>query len=216
MKIRNSKKLHTLKEQYKDTILTANDMRQLHEDWMYEMAYIDKGDSGLPYRLWLDPQGEKRGNEHSGTPRVKIELEHGDFLPIDVSGEVPQLPVSLQRMGVKEPPRFDEVKKYLIAYHKIIIAHYFNQLTDKEVLNLMKTIKQAPAAVQALDAKFAPKQDAYIEYYWNTDEGLYQADVIDNGNVIETKYGLTYNDIMDEIRTLKLTLDIENVKAVKK
>ena len=47
MRMRGNRKLRTLKEQYKDTILTADKMRQLDEDWMYEMAYIDKGDSSF-------------------------------------------------------------------------------------------------------------------------------------------------------------------------
>lgn len=124
--------LHRLKEYYRDTVLTYKQMMEINEDFLLEMAVVEPSDSGLPYELWLDPAGKERRNEHTNSPRLKVKVE-GKYIPFIISDN-PDIPDSVKKQGYTTFPHIGEVKKYVIAYKKALLAHFFKEIKDKDIL----------------------------------------------------------------------------------
>ena len=61
------------KNNIEERLFTAAELRVLNENLLCEMAVIWPRDSGIPYKLWLDPVGIAKSNEHTFSPRVKME-----------------------------------------------------------------------------------------------------------------------------------------------
>ena len=61
------------KNNIEERLFTAAELRVLNENLLCEMAVIWPRDSGIPYKLRLDPADIARGNEHTFSPRVKME-----------------------------------------------------------------------------------------------------------------------------------------------
>lgn len=122
------------------------ELKDLNENYLLEeeMANISKEDTGLPYDLWVDSLGKDRKTPHN-EPRLKVEVNH-QYIPVTIS-DSPEIPESVQKtLGADSFKDFTKIKKYIIAYRKILMAHYLRQLTDKQLLNLLRTALEAPQA----------------------------------------------------------------------
>lgn len=209
MKITNIEKLHQLKEQYKDTILNYQQMMQLDEDFLLEMAVIEPSDSGLPYELWLDPAGVERGNEHTNSPRLKVKVE-GEYIPFEIS-ENPDIPDSVKKQGYNSFPHENIIKKYIIAYRKALLAHYFKEIKDRDIYKYIGTLKQAPELELKLEHDLSPTEGR-IEYHWDDNEMLYEINVVSEDNtIVSTSYAFNDNLLYKEINSLKYVYDINNI-----
>ena len=146
-------------------LYTLKELRELNEDLLFEQATIDKEDSKLPYTIWLDPAGKSRGNEHSGSPRIKITLPGTDEqVPITISEE-PEVPKSVRKINNVKIPKFNEVREWIIAYRKILLAHYYRQINDDQATTLLKSIDKASEAEIKLGKYLSPKPKGYIEWF---------------------------------------------------
>ena len=104
-------------------------LNNLEEDYLVEMANVSKEDTGLPYDLWIDSEGKNRKIKHS-TPRLKVDV-NGDRIPVSIE-QNPRI------LADKEIPKFSKVKKYIQKYYKVLIKHWNKELTDKQALNLLE------------------------------------------------------------------------------
>ena len=194
-----------------DKLQTPESLRKLNENLLFEMASVDKKDTDLPYDLWLDPMGRDRGNSHTFTPRIKVKVED-KYIPVTISDN-PEIPNSAKKNGAKEFPRYNEVKQYIIAYKKILIAHFYRKLNDREAWNLLLTINDAPKAVNYIDDVLGntPTKEKIV-FYWDSKEELYVVQVIDSEEeLFETHYALNKSELSSLIHRLKNELDISKV-----
>lgn len=202
-----------------DKLYTLKELRLLNEDLLFEQATIDKEDSKLPYTIWLDPAGKDRSNEHSGSPRVKITLPGtGEQVPITIS-EDPEVPKSVKKINNVKIPKFNEVREWIIAYRKILLAHYYRQINDDQATTLLKSIDKASEAEIKLGKYLGPKPKGYIEWFYDSSEGAYEAQVKDNeGNIITRSIELSRYSMWIEIQELENIYEIEdkNVKYLGK
>lgn len=103
-------------------------LNNLNEDYLCEMANVSKEDTGLPYDLWIDSEGKDRKTQHS-MPRLKVDV-NGDRIPVSIE-QNPKI------LADKEIPKFARVKKYIQKYYNVFIKHWNKELTDKQALNLL-------------------------------------------------------------------------------
>lgn len=194
----------------KDKIYTIQELMKLDEDLLLEMATVSKSKIGLPYDLWLDPAGIDRGNEHATNPRIKIKVDDS-LIPIEISDD-PKIPDSVKKNLDKDVPNLAAVKNYVKAYKKVLLAHYYKKIDDKDALNLLSTIGDAKAAELKLDEITKPKTNGEIRYKWDVDQCLYIIRVFDDkNNIVTTSYAFNKYYLYSEIKALKDTYEITTV-----
>lgn len=174
---------------------------KLNEDLLFEMANLEKRDTGLPYDIWIDSAGKSRGNEHSDTPRIKIDV-NGDLIPVEISDD-PDIPSSVKKQGIPNIPHFSDIKKYVKAYKKVLLAHYLNQISDKQALNLLGPIKLAPQAEISLSQIIDQTPNTVIKYKWDNKELLYTVDVYKDDIKVDTLYALGEYNLFKTLGELK-------------
>ena len=175
----------------------------LNEDALFEMANIWKEDTGLPYHLWIDSKGIERGNEHCGHPRLKIQVDN-NLIPVDICDD-PQIPDSvLEILGDEFIKKFAKVRKYIIAYKDILLAHYYRKISDKQAAEMLKTIGKASEAVQKLTDLFNRGNIEVIEFHWDDVECLFVIELKNNiGEILDTKYADDKKDLNQVLTRLK-------------
>lgn len=113
----------------------VDELNNLDEDMLFEMANMTPQETGLPYKIWFDGGAEVRKVPHS-TPRVKIRYE-GSWIPITIS-DSPEIPKSvLKNSRIKDVPKLQDVKDFIIKYKDILLKHWQGELSD---FQLMSTI----------------------------------------------------------------------------
>ena len=193
-----------------DICYTEEELRALNEELLLEMAHFPKNKTGLPYDVWLDPAGKDRGNEHSNTPRLKILLPDKGWVPVLISDD-PKIPDSVQKVNSYNIPNFNAIKRWIVAYKKILIAHYLRQIGDDVVYRLVSTTGKAGDAIEIFDDITLPRNNGKIEYYLDQNEGIYQIDVKDeNGKVVTSSYAFSKYDAWKETQELKNIYEIED------
>lgn len=194
----------------KDKIYTIQELMKLDENLLLEMATVSKSKIGLPYDLWLDPAGIDRGNEHVNNPRIKIKVDDS-LIPIEISDD-PKIPDSVKKNLDKDIPNLAAVKNYVKAYKKVLLAHYYKKIDDKDALNLLSTIGDAKAAELKLDEITKPKTNGEIRYKRDVDQCLYVISVFDDkNNIVTTSYAFNKYYLYSEIKALKDTYEITTV-----
>ena len=196
---------------------TERELRAINEDLLFEMACIRKKETGLPYDIWLDPMGKDRGNEHTYSPRLKIDVD-GKQIPVLINDD-PDIPDSVKKINSKNIPNFSKVKKWIVAYKKILIAHFLRQISDASAIKLLSTTGKAEQALTDFDNLTSPKNNGVIEYYWLPNEGIYQIDTKDeDGNIVTTSYAASKYDAWVEIQEMQdiYEIDKENIVFVNK
>lgn len=174
---------------------------KLNEDLLFEMANLEKRDTGLPYDIWIDSAGKSRSNSHSNTPRIKIDV-NGDLIPVEISDN-PDIPDSVKKQGVPNIPHFSEIKKYVKAYKKVFLAHYLNQISDKQALNLLGPIKLAPQSEISLSQIIDQTPNTIIKYRWDNKELLYIIEVYKDNSKVDTLYALGEYNLFKYLGELK-------------
>lgn len=129
-------------------IQTVSSLRELNEDLLFNMSSKQTRETGLPYNLWLDPIRKDQESDFYNSPRIKVEVDE-KFIPMLI-GDNPDIPDSIRSKCVTDFPHIDLIKKYVSAYKDVLLAHFYNKISDCEALNLLGTIKNAPKAQDKL------------------------------------------------------------------
>lgn len=192
-------------------LYTLKELRTLNEDLLFEQATIDKEDSKLPYTIWLDPTGKDRGNKYSGSPRIKITLPGTEEqVPITIS-EDPEVPASVKKNKNIKIPKFNELKEWIIAYRKILLAHFYRQINDKQATSLLLSVDKASEAELKLGKYLGHKPKGYIEWFYDQSEGVYEAQVKDDeGQIVTRSIELSRHAMWTEIQELKNIYEVED------
>lgn len=196
-----------------EKIFDIMELDQLNEDLLWEMATITPQRSGIPYKIWLDPMGVTRGNEHTFSPRLKIEVD-GKFIPVEISDN-PQIPNSVKKTGIKEPKKFNEVQDYIRAYEDIMLAHFYGKIDDRDATYLITKLSNAPKAKKELDSLL--KNYGYIiEYYWDTSELIFILEMKEetSGYVEYRDTALDRGELFKIITDLKTNYQIKEIKDI--
>lgn len=192
-------------------IYSINKLKSLNENLLLEMTNIWGNQIGLPYDIWLDPAGKERGNEHTFSPRIKINVD-GNLIPMTISDN-PDIPESVKKQGVIDFPHISLIKKYIKAYKDVLLAHFLKQISDKDVTQLLKNIKYADTSKEQLKAILNPRiENGQIEYRWDDEELLYIIDVLNSDNeIIITDFATNDFELFSKIEELKEVYEIEKV-----
>ena len=105
----------------------------------YELACVDKKDTGLKYDLMIDSLGKDR---RSVPPHVFV-CAGDELIPVLLSSDS-AAPCDVDLEG------FDAVRKYVRAYMPVFCAHYNKLLTDRQALNLLARIEEASESVNLM------------------------------------------------------------------
>ncbi len=100
---------------------------------MYELARVDKNDTGLRYDLRIDSLGK---NRRGVPPHI--------FVCVGRRVDSCSFVVGFGRIARQCRSRgCDVVRKYVRAYMSVFCAHYNKLLTDRQALNLLLRIEEA-------------------------------------------------------------------------
>lgn len=189
-----------------DEVFSDNDVTELNEDLLLEMANLSHQKTGLPYDIWIDSEGVNRKNTHDG-PRIKVKV-NDQFIPFEISDN-PDIPNTVKKTGVTDFLHKNKIREYVIAYKKILLAHYYKQIDDTDALNLLKTIKYASESEKQLEMYTTLWPNLRIEFRWDNDESLYVINVVSDKGVIETVYAMDTSYQSREVTELQLKYKIE-------
>ena len=192
-----------------EKVFSIPEIETLNEDLLWEMSVIRPRRSGLPYKIWLDPMGVTRGNEHTFSPRLKVEVD-GKFIPVEISDN-PKIPGSARKHGAKEPEDFSEVKRYIKKYKDIFLAHFYGELDENEVLNFVGREDEADSFIVKFNSYKRPDDDVKIVYHFDTDEMVFVINVVMNGKTIRTDYALSRDKLFKEANRLKKAFEASGI-----
>jgi len=192
-------------------VYSIDKLKSLNENLLLEMTNIWGNQIGLPYDIWLDPAGKERGNEHTFSPRIKVNVD-GNLIPMTISDN-PDIPESVRKQGIADFPHISLIKKYIKAYKNVLLAHFLKQISDKDVTQLLKNIKYADTSKEQLKAILNPRiENGQIEYRWDDEELLYIIDVLNSDNeIIITDFATNDFELFSKLEELKEVYEIENV-----
>ena len=194
-----------------ERIFSIRELDQLNENLLWEMTTITPQRSGIPYKIWLDPMGITRGNEHTFSPRLKMEVD-GNFIPVEISDD-PQIPSSVKKTDVKEPRDFDKVQDYIRAYEDVMLAHFYGKIDDRDATQLITNTANADNARKELD-KLLGNYGYIIEYVWNVPELVYTLEMREetSGYVEYRDTALDRGELFKIISDLRSNYQIKEVK----
>ena len=184
-----------------DDVIILDEVNSINEDLLLEMANLSHRRTGLPYDLWIDPQSVNRNNNHH-EPRIKVNVD-GKLIPFEISDN-PDIPESVKRTGITDFPHKNKIKQYVIAYKKILLAHYYLKIDDVTALTLLKTIKYAPIAEENLEMYISETPNLRVEYRWDAEELLYVIEVKSDRGLIETIYAMDNMYLSRELNLLRV------------
>lgn len=101
-------------------------MKVINEACLYEMANVNKEDTGLPYNLWIDSAGKDRNTSHN-SPRLKVEVD-GELIPVSISDN-PTILVNNVKIT-----KFNIIKRYIKKYKNVLLKHWNRVYTDRQTL----------------------------------------------------------------------------------
>ena len=196
-------------------LYSRDELYCLNENLLMEMANISREDTKLPYEIWIDSSGVKRGNEHTFSPRIKIQVPGiKEWIPITISDD-PEIPDSVKKKNNIKIPKFNTVREWVIAYKKILLAHFFKEINDKQALSLLTTTDKAHDAEIKLGEYIGKKPNSKIEWFYNTTDGIFEAQVKDNNDIVVLSSVATNKyDMWVEIQELKKAYDIDDENIV--
>ena len=97
---------------------------------LQEMANVLKGDTGLPYDIWLDSEGYLRQLQHN-KPRLKVRVD-GDWIPVSIDKFQPEILVD------SRIPKFRKIADWIRAKYPILMLHWNGDIKDKVATQLLK------------------------------------------------------------------------------
>ena len=192
-----------------EKIFSISEIDKLNEDLLWEMSVVKPRRSGLPYKIWLDPMGVTRGNEHTFSPRLKVEVD-GNFIPVEISDN-PKIPDSVLKHGAKEPRNFSKVYNYIKKYKDIFLAHFYGELDENEVLNFVGKESEADSLILKFKNYKRPDDDVRIVYHYDTSEMVFVVNVVMNEKIIYTDYILDRGELFKEANRLKRAFEASGI-----
>jgi hypothetical protein len=103
------------------------------EDMLFEMANIYPEDTGLPFTVWINSQGEDQ-SQHAA--RVKVSEGRRPVFMTSVSVESPVQVVA----GHLDDKQLRLVSEWIDLNRDTILKHWRNEMSSKRVANLLKPI----------------------------------------------------------------------------
>lgn len=181
-------------------------IHDLNEEYLFEMANIEKEDTGLPYNIWIDSLGKDRKGKHND-PRIKIQIKEDNLLPIDVTDD-PQVPEGvLKVLGDEFIKKFAKVKNYIKAYKEVFLAHYNKEISDAQATSLLKTIGKATSAIEKLHKILNRSTITTIKFHWDSYECLFVIELMNElGEILDTKYASDNSDLHEILNRYKIML----------
>ena len=176
-----------------DDVITLQEA--VENDLLFEMVNIKARRTGLPYDLWIDSDGKQRTNKHNA-PRVKVNVD-GNLIPI-VIGETTDVPSNLK--GISDFKHKTIVLKYIQAYKNILLAHFNNQIDDKDAVNLLGPLTKSNEANKNLEGLLITTPQCVATFNYNTDELLYEIELTDeHDNLLAVAYVIHLHEVISKI-----------------
>ena len=189
-----------------ERIFSIQEIDRMNEDLLWEMATIVPRESGVPYKIWLDPMGVTRGNEHTFSPRCKVEVD-GNFIPVEIS-DSPKIPDSARKLMDREPKKFNLVYEYIKAYKDIFLAHYYGEISDKDVLSYIGTEDEAEENTIRFFSEKDKRPKIKVVYHFESDEMVFSIRVVeDTGKVLMRDVAIGRSELFRITNELKDTFD---------
>ena len=95
------------------------------------------------------------------------------------------------------------------------MAHFFKEINDKQALSLLTTTDKAHDAEIKLGEYIGKKPNSKIEWFYNTTDGIFEAQVKDNDDIVVLSSVATNKyDMWVEIQELKKAYDIDDENIV--
>lgn len=113
----------------------ANLNNSLEDERFFEMAHIVPENSGLPYWILIFSVGSCRKSSCKAAIEVKIA---DDYISVSIAADPACL--SPENLPPSEIAGLPDIKRWIVLNYDALIKHWNEELTDKEVLNLIKRI----------------------------------------------------------------------------
>lgn len=116
-----------------------NELRQLDEEQLWEMANLHPRDTGLPVIVWAD---SNRQMKHG--LRIKFQNSYSDktdsssLVPMTIS-EDPQVPVQV-KLRISNAD-LQKIRQWIILNKDLLVAYAKEEITTKEFVNSLKTLE---------------------------------------------------------------------------
>ena len=107
------------------------------DERFFEMAHIAPEESGLPYWVLIFSVGSCRKSACK-TPIIEARIAD-DYISVSIDAADPAC-LSPENLPPSEIAGLADVKRWIVLNYDALIKHWNEELTDKEVLNLIKRI----------------------------------------------------------------------------
>ena len=98
------------------------------EEEISEMAKLTKGESDLPYIIWIDCLGKYR-ERLNNSPRIMVCLDDKwDFVPVSIDDKEPAV------LFEREVPEFEVISDWIKENFDTLMKHWNNEIDDYEAL----------------------------------------------------------------------------------
>ncbi len=115
----------------------ANLNNSPEDERFFEMAHIAPEESGLPYWVLIFSVGSSRKSACK-TPIIEARIAD-DYISVSIDAADPAC-LSPENLPPSEIAGLADVKRWIVLNYDALIKHWNEELTDKEVLNLIKRI----------------------------------------------------------------------------
>jgi hypothetical protein len=115
----------------------ANLNNSLEDERFFEMAYIAPGEFGLPCWILIFSVGSCRKSSCKA-PAIEVKIAD-DYISVSIDAADPAC-LSPENLPPSEIAGLADVKRWIVLNYDALIKHWNEELTDKEVLNLIKRI----------------------------------------------------------------------------
>ena len=178
----------------------------MKNDLLFEMVNIRSRRTGLPYDLWLDSSGLNRSTQHN-MPRLKVNVD-GNLIPVEISDN-PKIPASVNIS--KKIPNKELVLRYVEAYKDILLAHFNNEIDDKDALDLLGPLSKAKEQSLKLSDLVITTPQCVAKFHYNIEELLYEVEVYHENRLLAVSYVMTIADVISKIDEFKKEFNIVEV-----
>lgn len=122
----------------KDKLEQETINKLLQEQLLLEFANISKNDYKTPVGLWVDEAGNKRQNEHGGSPRIKIvnnyDEDFNNLIDVTISDNPEPKPKNKLKISNSD---FNKMRQFIIKNKDILLKRYNNEITTAEMFRLL-------------------------------------------------------------------------------
>ncbi|MEE3422488.1 MAG: hypothetical protein VZR11_07300 [Succinimonas sp.] len=115
----------------------ANLNNSPEDERFFEMAHIAPEESGLPYWVLIFSVGSCRKSSCKA-PAIEVKIAD-DYISVSIDAADPAC-LSPENLPPSEIAGLADVKRWIVLNYDALIKHWNEELTDKEVLNLIKRI----------------------------------------------------------------------------